>query len=104
MITPDAISSDHFPTMTYPTPTTHSSASVLPINEDIDIVQQTPIPPFSHIPPPNIRGRHRWPVALEAQGFPDQQTPTLVDVIIWSNKYLEPKDKLSLKQVAKTYR
>jgi hypothetical protein len=46
----------------------------------------TVIPPFSHTAPSKIRGRKRWPLSLEAQAFPENKIPTLLDVLVWVEK------------------
>ena len=65
-----------------------------------DIMADAPLPYFSHVPPPNIRGRKRWPNSLEAQAFPDDMTPTLIDILVWVTPYLEKTQQARLHEVA----
>ena len=69
-----------------------------------DIPVDAPLPYFSHIPPPNIRGRKRWPISLEAQAFPDDMIPTLIDILVWVTPYLEKTQQARLHEVATAYR
>jgi hypothetical protein len=50
------------------------------------------LPPFSHLPPQRIHGRHRWPLSLDAQSFPSHSTPILMDVLIHVRMFLTRED------------
>jgi hypothetical protein len=68
------------------------------------ILNEEPLPYFSHTPPANIRGRKRWPPSLDAQGFPVTKKPSLADILIWVSPYLEPQENAKLHEVSKEYR
>jgi hypothetical protein len=60
--------------------------------------------PFSHVPPATIQGRRRWPLSLEAQGFPVDRDPRLLDVAVWIQTFLEPYEKQGMKLIARAFR
>ena len=66
--------------------------------------QEMQLPRFSHIPPPSIKGCKKWPTSLEAQAFPTDQKPLLLDVLIWVIPYLEVVDTTRLKYTMKSLR
>jgi hypothetical protein len=88
----------------YPTPNTHVmiQEAETPICETQR--QEEPLPHFSHLPPPHIQGRRRWPISLEAQGFPTTKKPVLIDILIWVSPYLEPTENAKLHEVSTDYR
>ena len=64
---------------------------------------QINLPSFSHVPPVTVRGRDRWPASLEAQAFPSDTVPVLLDVLIWVNLFLEPNEQRCTTCLAKPY-
>ena len=76
----------------------------LPLPPPPNVPAHTLLPRFSHIPPRTVRGRARWPISLEYQAFPMDQTPTLRDVLIWVTPYLEPPDNQKVHGMATDYR
>jgi hypothetical protein len=64
----------------------------------------TPLPSFSHTPPSNVQGRHRWPTSLDAQAFPAEKRPALFDILIWVKSFLSPHDNSRVACVAQAYR
>ena len=61
------------------------------------------LPPFSHTPPPSIRGRHRWPSSLESQSCPQSLWSTLDDVLIQVQPYLTLNDRAKMACTAKIH-
>ena len=88
----------------YPTPTILYSPMLEEPTPQQDHGINAPLPYFSHLPPSHIRGRNRWPLSLEAQGFPPNRVPALNDVLIWVSPYLEPSENSLLTTLATDYR
>ena len=63
-----------------------------------------PLVHFSHTPPATILGRARWPNSLEYQAFPGDDKPTLKDVLIWVQPYLEQVDRAQTRAISILYR
>jgi hypothetical protein len=101
----------HYPVMEYLTEMVLQSVGTKqePEHERVPVPDTTKscndtLPHFSHTPPQQIRGRHRWPNSLEAQGFPANKLLELSDILIWVIQYLEVEDQQHLRCTAKDYR
>jgi hypothetical protein len=62
------------------------------------------LPPFSHIPPPTLRGSARWPFSLDSQSFPTTELPGLEDILIWVHSFLDPNDRAVTHCISKSFR
>ena len=89
--------------MEYPVPEMESTFRVetARARETVEITDrdqhaEDTFPPFSHTPPATIRGRHRWPNSLEAQGFPETNILQLSDILIWVVPYLETEENAKI--------
>ena len=71
--------------------------------ESLAQCQKSLLPPFSHTPPPSIRGRHRWPSSLESQSCPHASCSTLNDVLIQVQPYLTLNDREKMACTAKIH-
>ena len=96
------------PDIQFPLPSLRPDISKSDDNDVMNVKSHIPVhiplPPFSHIPPPSIRGSDRWPLSLDAQSFPTHDTPGLAEILIWVHSFLDPNDRAVTHCISKSFR